>query len=172
MDEITTADLTDVSDEGALMSDGLIDAQQDAALDNYTDDSTALETDVTENGNIATVTEDSEDVDYERLMADDLQALKGEFPELSSIDSITELENPLRYAALRDLGLSPSEAYLATAKRAKRDNRSHLTSAYGKSATPPGGIMSQRELREAREVLGDLSDLEIRSLYKRVKERS
>ena len=172
MDEITRADLTDVSGEGTLPPDELGEVAEDASLDNDADDGTALETDVTGNEDLTTVTEDREDVGYERLMADDLQALKGEFPELSSIDSITELENPLRYAALRDLGLSPAEAYLATAKRAKRDNRSHLTTAYGKSATPPGGIMSQRELREAREVLGDLSDLEIRSLYKRVKERS
>ena len=111
-------------------------------------------------------------VDYEALIEEDLATLKSEFPELASLGSITDLDNPIRYAALRDLGLSPGEAYLATAKRVKRDNRAHLTTAYGKNATPPASTMSQRELSEARELFGNLSDLEIQRLYKRVKERS
>ena len=111
-------------------------------------------------------------VDYDALIAEDIATLKSAFPELSALDSITELDNPIRYAALRDLGLSAEEAYLATTKRAKRDNRAHLTTAYGKNATPPASTMSQRELSEARELFGNLSDLEIQRLYKRVKERS
>lgn len=112
------------------------------------------------------------DVDYAAMIEEDIATLKGEFPELASLGSITELDNPIRYAALRDLGLSAEEAYLATTKRVKRDNRAHLTAAYGKNAASPTSTMSQRELSEARELFGNLSDLEIQRLYKRVKERS
>ena len=112
--------------------------------------------------------ENGESVDYEELIASDLNLLRSEFPELKDISDITELDNPIRYAALRDLGLDPAEAYMATAKRVKRDNRAHLTAAYGKSAVTPGGMMSQRELAEARELFGNLSDSEIQRLYRKV----
>ena len=92
-----------------------------------------------------------------------------EFPELSSLTNIAELHNPLRYAALRDLGLSPSEAYLATAKRArKQDNRAHLESSVPKRAAVPLGSISEQELNEYRELFGNISDSEIKKLYKKV----
>ena len=69
-------------------------------------------------------------VDYAELVREDVRALRSEFSELAGLADITELENPLRYAALRDLGLSPAEAYLATARKERaRDNRSHLYGA-------------------------------------------
>ena len=89
-------------------------------------------------------------------------------PELSELGDISELNNPLRYAALRDLGLSPAEAYLATAKRSpRRDNRSHL-SAIRTVSYAPQGSMSESELIAAREIFTDISDAEIRKLYKKV----
>ena len=108
-------------------------------------------------------------IDYEELMNSDLEQLKEEFPELESLGSIAGLENPLRYAALRDMGLSAREAYLASSYRPKRkDNRSHL-----KSSAPAGAYghtpgMSRSELMAARELFSGLSDTEIYSLYKRV----
>lgn len=108
-------------------------------------------------------------VDYEDIARRDISELKAEFPELSDTESITELENPIRYAALRDLGLSPSEAYFATTKRRPRqDNRSHLERSVPRGASVPRGSMSEAELRAAREIFSDISDSEIRSLYKRV----
>ena len=106
--------------------------------------------------------------DYAALAASDLKELKGEFPELAGLEHISGLDNPLRYAALRDLGLSPREAYLATAKRQRADGRAHLSSAMPKSAGSPGGGMSPRQLAEAREIFSDMSDVEIRALYKKV----
>ena len=82
--------------------------------------------------------------------------------------SITELNNPLRYAALRDLGLSPIEAYMATAKRRTQDTRSHLKSAHGRSAAAPAGMMSQYELASARELFPGMSDADLQRLYKKV----
>ena len=112
--------------------------------------------------------EDGEE-DYARLAEEDMRELAALFPSLIGKKSITELENPVRYAALRDLGLSPKEAYLATTEPVKRyDNRSHLRSAVPHGAG--GGIpqMSTREMDEARELFCGLSDREIRQLYKKV----
>lgn len=110
----------------------------------------------------------STQIDYEALIESDLVELKAEFPELKSIGDITELNNPLRYAALRDLGLSPAEAYMATAKRRSQDTRSHLKSAYGRSASAPTGMMSQYELATARELFPGMSDADLQRLYKKV----
>lgn len=112
--------------------------------------------------------ENSEETDYEALIASDLDALRSEFPELRDITEITDLNNPLRYAALRDLGLSPAEAYMATAKRRSQDTRSHLKSAHGRSAKAPVGMMTQYELASARELFPGLSDSDLQRLYKKV----
>ena len=109
-------------------------------------------------------------INYSEVERDDLAALKKEFPELSGISRITELQNPLRYGALRDLGLSPTEAYLAThGKRRGADNRSHLV-ASPTIASAPQGVMSEREMDAARDIFPDISDREIRKLYKKVTE--
>lgn len=110
----------------------------------------------------------AEQTDYASLIAEDVATLKAEFPELRGINDITDLNNPLRYAALRDLGLTPEEAYLATAKRRTQDTRAHLSSAHGRSAATPYGIMSQQELATARDLFPGMSDSELQRLYKRV----
>ena len=107
--------------------------------------------------------------DYAALAAADMRELCAQFPELTGKKSITELDNPLRYAALRDLGLTPGEAYLATAKRSPRyDNRSHLQSAVPRGAASSEKELVGRELDECRELFFGLSDREIQKLYKKV----
>ena len=174
MDNVTKDEMGELVEDTAEMTEEILPAKGEEDITGSVEDAThAPDGEGEEYASLSEETTAKEgEVDYERVMAEDLLALKSEFPELSHAQSITELDNPLRYAALRDLGLSPVEAYLATAKRTKRDNRSHLTTAYGKNATPPEGIMTQRELAEARNLFGSLSDTEIRRLYKRVKERS
>ena len=108
-----------------------------------------------------------ETVDYAAVVEEDIRILKEEFAELSSLSDICELNDPLRYAALRDLGLTPAEAYLATAKRQKKDNRSHLVATRTVSRAPLGS-MSDAELAAAREIFDGVPDSEIRKLYKRV----
>lgn len=105
--------------------------------------------------------------DYAALARADARELRGEFPELSSLSSITELDDPIRYGALRDLGLTPAEAYLATKKRRESDNRSHLrpTRSVARGAAP---LMTEAEMSAARELFSGISDSEIRQLYKRV----
>ena len=111
----------------------------------------------------------AEEVNYEEVVKADIEALKAEFSELSTLRDITELENPLRYAALRDLGLTPSEAYLATTRHSRRrDNRSHLNTAVPRMASVPKGFMPDHELETARELFSGMSDAEIRKLYKKV----
>lgn len=111
---------------------------------------------------------DGAEIDYEALIASDVASLKAEFPELAGIKNVTDLNNPLRYAALRDLGLTPAEAYMATAKRSARDTRSHLVSARGRSMAQDAGMMSQIELATARDLFPGRSDSELQHLYKRV----
>lgn len=111
----------------------------------------------------------SEEIDYSAIVREDIETLKREFLELEGLGSIAELDNPLRYAQLRDLGLSAEEAYLATSrKRRKQDNRAHLFSSMPKGAGTSGGSMSRAELEMARELFPDISDAQIQRLYKSV----
>ena len=113
---------------------------------------------------------DSEgEVDVASEVDSDVEELKALFPELAELDSITKLKNPTRYAALRDMGLSVSEAYLATTPRETRqDNRAHLTSSVPRGAKSPASPMTKQQLNQARAIFGDMSDAEIYNLYKKV----
>ena len=82
---------------------------------------------------------------------------------------ITDLKNPLRYGALRDLGLSAREAYLASGGRKERnDNRSHLFSSVPAKTSSRFCEIPRADLYAAREIFTDMSDSEIRNLYKKV----
>lgn len=113
------------------------------------------------------VNEANVETDYAELAKKDARELRSEFPELSQLSSVTELDDPIRYGALRDLGLTPREAYLATRKSPKVDNRSHLrpTRSVARGAAP---LMTEAEMNAAREIFSGVSDAEIRQLYKRV----
>lgn len=115
---------------------------------------------------------DETGIDYEALAKEDLETLKREFPALHDLTTLLELEQPERYGELRDLGLSPREAYLATntqrSERRSYDNRSHLHSSVPKSHGGRVDAMSINELREARELFSGMSDSEIVRLYKKV----
>ena len=116
-------------------------------------------------------------VDYAQIAREDLAALKKEFPHLAALNDVSELDAPMRYAELRDLGLSAREAYLATSRypgdprgaavRAM-DSRSHLKSAVPRAAVAGGADINGDDLRSARELFSELPDGEIRRLYRRV----
>ena len=114
--------------------------------------------------------DEAQDVtDYAALAVRDLAELAEIFPEVRSKRSITELSNPLRYAALRDLGLTPKEAYLATGGRQReRDNRAHLTVSAPCSATKRNLGIPRSELKIAREIFSDMNEAELQKLYKKV----
>ena len=111
---------------------------------------------------------EQESTDYEKMATEDLDILRHDFPELRELGHISEIDNPLRYATLRDLGLTPQEAYLATRKRRESDTRAHLFDTVGRAASAPAAAMSQRELAEARELFGNMSDADLHRLYRRV----
>ena len=138
--------------------------------DNITDNDVVTEdAEVTDDKDAEVSEEDTSEVDYGEIERQDLSELKSIFPHLRDKSSILELDNPLRYAALRDLGLSPKEAYLATSEPIRKyDNRSHLISAVPKSASSPADLLSRGELEAARELFSGLSDRELQRLYKTV----
>lgn len=112
-----------------------------------------------------------EGVDYAALAARDLGEIKRLAPALAGLSHLAELPNALRYAALRDAGLSVEEAlhaacYAYLAPRAA-DNRAHLRSAVPIGAAGTPSRMTAAEMREARELFGDLTEGEIERLYAR-----
>ena len=156
--------MTDIKREG-VMAEEEKDTSAPENIDNPEYDGTNEDRDVESSADDPTA---ESDIDYESLIASDVAKLKSEFPELKGIKNVTELNNPLRYAALRDLGLSPEEAYLATARRSKSDTRSHLKSAHGRNAAAGTHGMSYVELTVAREIFPGKTDAELERLYKRV----
>ena len=108
--------------------------------------------------------------DYAALASADLSALKEEFAHLTSLCSLAELPDPGRYGELRELGLTPKEAYLAiggTVRRAS-DNRAHLTSAVPRTSALGADLPTTEQMAEARRIFTDLSDEQIYRLYKKV----
>ena len=170
MNEQTTGDLIDpINTEEAV-------AQPDEATEtNFTDEGS--DGDFTESADEDDASLTSEEyvkaedgaLSYEDLARRDLEELSAKFPEARMLKSITALPNALRYAELRDLGLTPTEAYLATGRlRPASDNRAHLNSKVPKGSSERGSYMKISELNSAREIFSSLSDDEIQRLYKRV----
>ena len=111
-----------------------------------------------------------ESIDYVALAEADLAQLRAQFPQLDRLSHLSELDNPRRYAELREAGLSPKEALLATddsrLRQRRYDNRAHLHSAVPKGAC--GGVsMTSAELSAARNLFEGLSDAELAALYRR-----
>ena len=102
---------------------------------------------------------------------EDLAALAAAIPELGSLTSLSALSSPVRYGELRELGLSPLEAYLASEGRRAlgrpQDSRAHLVSSIGRTAST-GSRIGSAELSAARELFPSLSDGEIETLWRRV----
>lgn len=135
-------------------------ATQDAS---ELDDATALAAEATDEA-------PPEEVDYAAVAQADLEDLKGQFPALGTLASLTELPDPIRYAELRELGLSPREAYLATGgtPRRKSDNRTHLFSSVPRTSARGRDLPSSEQMAEARRLFSDLNDTEIYRLFKKV----
>lgn len=108
--------------------------------------------------------------DYEALAGADMRTLRAEFPEILDISDLSMLDDPARYGELREMGLSPKEAYLATRKphASGRDNRSHLKSALPRAVVGGGEGIAPEDLSDYREIFDGMTDHEIRKLYKKV----
>ncbi len=107
-------------------------------------------------------------IDYAELLKSDMNELTEELSASETL-KITDLKNPIRYGALRDLGLTPKEAYLASGGRKERvDNRAHLSSSVPRKMAASFSEIPRAELDTARELFSDMNDSEIRNLYKKV----
>ncbi len=110
-----------------------------------------------------------DEVDYASVLTADIEELKATFPELRSMDNISELADPIRFGALRDLGLSAKEAYLASGGRKRSyDNRTHLVSSVPGGARSATDGISRQELDIARDLFEGMSENEIQRLYRKV----
>lgn len=118
-------------------------------------------------------------VEFEKKMKADLEEIQREYPETRSLKSLTEIENLAKFGRFRDLGLSAKEAYAAanadgvrksvaaaTKQQSLNGTKAHLKSAVPAGSKDDGIAISQRELAEWRDLFPDLSDKEIRQLYK------
>ncbi len=109
------------------------------------------------------------DVDYAAVLSADIDELKASFAELGTMQSIDELADPVRFGALRDLGLTAKEAYLASGgKKRTYDNRTHLFSSVPASARSAVAGISRQELDMAKSIFDGMSDSEIQKLYRKV----
>ena len=110
-----------------------------------------------------------DEVDYASVLNSDIEELKAAFPELNLMENISELADPIRFGALRDLGLSAKEAYLASGGRKRTyDNRTHLVSSVPGGARSAADGISRQELDLARELFAGMSEAEIQRLYRKV----
>ena len=117
----------------------------------------------------------------------DIPELCAAFPELCSdinVGGITGMQSYERYCAMRDAGLSPSEAYYALngneitkrrlddlRRRQQTMQKSHIRSAVSQTC-PSHPIMTEAQKRHARASLGiPITDSELERLWKRSHER-
>ncbi len=121
--------------------------------------------------------ESLEGEDYEARAAADTEALNHLFPSLA-LTSLGELDAPVRFAELRELGLSVEEAFYASNYRMlagtaalptpdeRRAGKAHMTTARP-SASGKGFEVPPSVLHQAHRIFEGMSDREIASLYKR-----
>ncbi len=118
----------------------------------------------------------------DKMVSEDLAALHAEFPETRDFKKFEDIPNCKRFGELRDLGLSPKEAYTAAnpdraredaAASARRQNingtKDHIRSNVPKASKDNSVKISRAEMEQCREIFPHLSDKEIVALYKKTK---
>lgn len=118
---------------------------------------------------------DAADALYRQMAEDDLAELKRIDPA-ADYRHLGEMPGALRFAELRGMGLSVSEAYYAVrgAREEKpsldRGGRAHLHGSVPGRAAASGIGMTVGEIESARRLFPGLSDREIATLWRRVNE--
>lgn len=120
--------------------------------------------------------------EFEKKAAADLAELKQFYPELKDVKTIYEIENLGEFGRLRDLGVSPKQAYAAANPEKIRENavnaarqaslnetKKHLQSSVPKGSKDTSITMTKKELNEWRDMFPKLSDKEILAIYKQSK---
>ena len=117
--------------------------------------------------------------EFEKKKRADLSEVQALYPETKQYGDIENIPNFRRFAELRDMGLSPKEAYIAANPDAAResvaaavkqgalnDTKKHLRSSVPKGAKDGSVRMSRGDLAEWRELFPGKSDKEIVALYR------
>ncbi len=114
--------------------------------------------------------ENEETVDYAALAVSDLAEIKALCREFAGVERLAELPFAHRFAELRELGLSVSEALAAAMpQRSYESGKGHLRSAVPRPSYTPEDSLSHEEMRAAKDLFYGLSEKEINALYRRVK---
>lgn len=118
---------------------------------------------------------------FEAKAQSDLNELHLAYPETQKYNHVRELPAEIlqKFGKYRDLGLPAKEAYAAAnpdgvradvaasvKKQAMHDSKAHLQSTVPKSSKNDGVVMSKAELAIWREMFPNMSDAEIKKLYK------
>lgn len=145
-------------------------ALPDAASEPDEPDDTAPENDPAQGADPA------QDESFRRQAEEDLARLRLLDPETAAYRHLGEMPGAIRFAELRELGLSVEEAYYAVrgANPEKpspdRGGRAHLHASVPGRAASGGAGMTVGEIEAARRLFPGLPDREIASLYRRVNE--
>lgn len=118
----------------------------------------------------------------DRMVAKDVSELHAAFPETKGITKFEDIPNARRYAELRDLGLSVTEAYNAANPEGRRNaivnsvkqqtinaSKSHLKSNVPIASKDTSVRISRAEMESMRDLFPDKSDKELVALYKKTK---
>lgn len=116
---------------------------------------------------------------FEAKMAADLAEVHAAYPSTRGYTSVKQLPNFSEFARLRDLGVSPKQAYIAAnpdavtaaaaesaRQRSMNDGKGHLKPAVRKSSNDTSLVLSKKDMAMYRDAFPDLSDKEILALYK------
>lgn len=122
--------------------------------------------------------------EFEKKASADLAELHAAFPDTRQYTDIRKIPNIKRFGELRDLGLSPKEAYSAAnpdsvrtqvadavKKQSLQDTKKHLRSAVPKGSKDTAPKMTKNELSQWRDIFPDLSDKEILQLYRQTEDK-
>lgn len=123
---------------------------------------------------------------YEEMTRADLAAINAMYPETKKYKSVEEFPNFAKFGKYRDLGLSPTEAYIAThpqgvissavdsAKQQVRNlnnGKSHLRSNVPVGSKDHSVTITQKQMAEYRDIFPNLSDKEIVALHKQTNKK-
>lgn len=120
--------------------------------------------------------------DYDAMAKQDLEAITRAFPGIGITD-LRRIDNPGRYGALREMGLTPEEAFRATngnrisahaaaSARARSDGKAHIRGDMpAKQASAESFSLTATQLRDYRELFPGKSDKEITELVRSVSKR-
>lgn len=116
---------------------------------------------------------------FQAKKAADLAAVHAAYPDTRGYDDVDKLPNAAEFKRLRDLGLSPKQAYIAanpdgvresvaaaTKQQSLNDTKNHMKPAVSKGAKDNSIRLSKSEMAMYRDMFPEKSDKEILALYR------